>query len=243
MGKVLLGLTVIIAALSACVVFWMRSFAGSMPDPSRMCGESVFAQRHSPDKRYVAAVLRRGCGVAGGDGWHVNLRENARGFQEVRRGVIDDGWVFGTRSGPDIDLIWKDARHLVIRATLADPRSQVQSWKDVTISYEPVPILIRHQQTGAVLRTVLNLWGADLRGAQLAGADLYRVNMNRCDLKGANLRGANLGRSRLKNSDLRGADLRDVNFDGAELDGALYSPATRCPKWFDLSKHGAILVK
>ena len=63
--------------------------------------------------------------------------------------------------------------------------------------------IIKHRETGEVIRTVDRLYGADLRSADLSGADLYGAN-----LYGANLSYTNLYGAHLSGANLSGANLR-----------------------------------
>jgi len=209
---------------------------------STICGRGAKPQLRSDDR-----TLPR----------HINLRESKRGFQSINGGVIEDGQVFITDDHGPIDLIWKDATHLMIRATLSDPAVQEHTWRDITITYDPVPIVITHRETGEPIRRVLNLWGADLHGARLAGANLEREDLSRSNLQFADLRRANLQHTFLKSTDLRGAnlagadlasaylddvDLRGANLKGVNLMLVHYTRATRWPAGFDAPKYGATLL-
>lgn len=201
-----------------------------------LCGECLVDQVISPDRRYTAVVFRRDCGATtSGRTRHVNLRESTRPFPANRSGTITDGQVFITDAEGAIELIWKGPKHLVIRAKLSDPAAEQTAWRDVAISYDPLPITIIDGHTGAVLRRLPRLWGSDLHGLELVGADFSRENLSRANLQRANLRSANLKSAYLVSADLRGANLagadlecamlNDVDLRGACLRGANLSGA------------------
>jgi hypothetical protein len=76
----------------------------------------------------------------------------------------------------------------------------------------PTVVLIKHRDTGQVLRCVA--------GDTLAGSDLAMAGLTGADLLGANLSGANL-----RNALLCNANLAESNLSGARMDGAIASGA------------------
>jgi uncharacterized protein YjbI with pentapeptide repeats len=175
-------------------------------------------------------------------------------------GTFSDGLVYITGRdswGRPIELHWRDAKHLVIRAPLDNPAARKTRWKDISITYEPVPLAILHRRTAAVLLTVPTLWRADLRGARLMGADLtcqelIETDLERADLRyamlykadlsGADLRGADLEGAELEQASVFAADLRGANLRGANLMITIYNRDTKWPTGFDPKTRGATFV-
>jgi hypothetical protein len=220
-----------------------------------LCGEELVSSVPSPGNRYVAEVFRRDCGATtSGRTRHVNLHRKGT-LRVTWDGTLSQGVLLYDETGGPLGLEWKGPKHLTIRRQMSEPGEAVHRWRDVTITYESIPIEIRHRKTRAVLHRVQNLWHVRLPHANLSGADLASQNLKGSDLRAADLRGADLEHTDLRGADLRdadlrgaqlewahleAADLRNARLDAAGLGGAYYSQSTRWSTGVDLRRFDMI---
>ena len=100
--------------------------------PGVTCENNVLREPVSPDTKYVATVFKRDCGATTGYAQIVMIRENKSEF----RGDNKEEDIFTMEGLLDINVYWKDSRHLVIEPL--DKNAvfvKRESWRDVAVSY------------------------------------------------------------------------------------------------------------
>jgi hypothetical protein len=114
-----------------------------VPWSVRLIGEEVRKEVYSPDGKYVASVFVRNGGATTGYLTHVNIRSKWSYFNPAWYGTISQGEVFKIECWCEIDPVWTDDSHLLIRYQQCrwshdskDPGlMRSESWNDINISY------------------------------------------------------------------------------------------------------------
>ena len=131
------ALVVVLAVLVGAVVFLgNRLWDGARAlDAMSSCDESNEAQVLSPDRRYIATVFVRNCGVTTDYLTHVNLRKATDVFIADRYGVIDAGEVVTTKGVAVATPKWIRNTELEVRlrGTGALAINTATIWNDVVI--------------------------------------------------------------------------------------------------------------
>lgn len=100
--------------------------------PDIKCENEVLREIVSPDTKYVATVFKRDCGATTSYAQIIMIREKLSEF----RGDNKEEDIFTMNGLLDINVYWKDSRHLVIEPPDANAVFvKRESWRDIAISY------------------------------------------------------------------------------------------------------------
>ena len=100
--------------------------------PDIKCKDEVLREVVSPDTKYVATVFKSDCGATTSYAQVVIIREKSSEFQGDNR----KEYIFTMKGLLDINVYWKDSRHLVIEPPDANAVFiKRESWRDIAISY------------------------------------------------------------------------------------------------------------
>ena len=127
--------------VGACFVLYcglVASAPGCSSSPSlTRCDEYLTESKESPERRYTAAAFQRVCGVRPNI-IHVNLYDGLGEPPPVTHQLITSGEVFSFEGGPKVDIIWQDAKTLLIKCIECDERKILKresTWKDVRVTF------------------------------------------------------------------------------------------------------------
>jgi hypothetical protein len=130
-------MAVTVLVLVAAIVFLGARFHGLFRavDAMGSCEETNQSQTLSPDRRYVATVLVRECGLQKGYVTHVNLRKVTDILLPDRSGVITAGEVVTTNEVASVTTRWVGNAKLEVGLRGTGPLSiqSVGSWNDIVI--------------------------------------------------------------------------------------------------------------
>ena len=130
-------MAVTVLVLVAAIVFLGARFRGlfRVVDAMGSCEETNQSQTLSPDRRYVATVLVRECGVQKGYVTHVNLRKVTDVLLADHDGVITAGEVVTTNDVASVTTRWVGNAKLEVglRGTGPLKINTTGMWNDVII--------------------------------------------------------------------------------------------------------------
>lgn len=121
----LVTLLIVGGAVGAAVVVSVCSLIAPL------CADAEILRRESPDRQYVAYVLRRDCGATTDFVTHILLERQAGWF---RRGAT----VLSVAGSPEVSLTWASPTELAValRKCARDPVYQrTATWRNVRLTY------------------------------------------------------------------------------------------------------------
>jgi hypothetical protein len=99
-----------------------------------LCGEELLVEKPSPDGRYVAALMSRGCGATTPFVAHINLRPaDSKLKADFLFGDVHDGQIWVSSNYGGTRFCWSGPRRLEIGYPLEDRKFTHEKWRDVTI--------------------------------------------------------------------------------------------------------------
>lgn len=116
---------------SMIVLSLIAVIAGCAPD----CGNDVFREVASPDRKHIATVFERNCGATTDYVRVVMIRDKSDRFD----GDDVDEFIFTMQGRHNVDVRWVNANHLVIvrPERTQDIFKNRDSWKGIKITYSP----------------------------------------------------------------------------------------------------------
>jgi hypothetical protein len=105
-----------------------------------LCGEDVLSEETSPDGRYIAVLMQRGCGATTPFVEHINLRAAGSNLHpDFFDGTITQGEVFtlGRKHEGRVRFEWLGPRRLeIIYPDSEQSFNHKDVWQDVHVDYQ-----------------------------------------------------------------------------------------------------------
>lgn len=116
------------------IVLAVASLDGCTLPFSDRCDDQIQTHADSPKGKYEATVFVRNCGATTDYSSIINLRETSSRFNAD----ADDNTIFVVKGRPRIGIEWITTDHVRVSCSACSQENifkQVQSWKDVKVSY------------------------------------------------------------------------------------------------------------
>jgi hypothetical protein len=122
------------------VLFIIISFSLQSCLMEKECGENIIQQKTSSDKKYIAVLMERNCGVTTSLVNHINIRLADKDFEKSKStNEILQGQVFRIPGGFTPQFEWLAGNKLKItclNCLKAEYIGKLEKWEDVEILYE-----------------------------------------------------------------------------------------------------------